>query len=68
MLDASPARLTEFGAVRVDAGSVLVEGFRAENGSCRDVAALGIVWAIGRLQQELMKTLERPGGGNVAVD
>lgn len=46
---------------------VSVEGFSAEGGSCRDVAALAMVWAIGRLQQELMATLEKPGAGNVCI-
>lgn len=28
---------------------------------------LHAVWAIGELQRELMKTLERPGGGDVGI-
>jgi hypothetical protein len=68
MLDAKPAALTKFGKVTIEAGWVTVEGFHAAGGSCRDVAALGMLWAIGQLQFELMRTLEHPGAGNVAVD
>jgi hypothetical protein len=67
MLDAEEARLTEFGTVTIRPDGIVVEGFSAENGTCRDVAALATLWAIGRLQEELMKTLERPGGGNICV-
>lgn len=68
MLDKDPARLTQFGAVEITQNGITVSGFRAENGTCRDVAALAAVWAIGRLQEELMKCLERPGGGNICID
>ena len=68
MLDTNPAKLTQFGTVTIEGGGrIYVEGFSAEGGSCRDVAALVVVWAIGRLQQELMATLEKPGGGNVCI-
>jgi hypothetical protein len=67
MLDAEPAFLTKHGKVTIDTGRIMIEGFDAHNGTCRDVAALAIVWAIGQLQHELMQTLERPGGGNVCV-
>jgi hypothetical protein len=67
MLDANPAFLTQFGKIEIENGRIMIDGFDAENGTCRDVAALAIVWAIGQLQIELMQTLERPGGGIACV-
>lgn len=68
MLDAEPARLTKTGTVTITNGRIDVAGFDADNGTCRDVAALAAVWAIGELQRELLKTLEKPGGGNIVID
>lgn len=71
MLDAAPACLTKTGIVTIDASQrfkVDISGFDGDGCSCRDVAALAIVWAIGELQRELMQVLQRPGGGSVAVD
>lgn len=70
MLDGDEARLTKTGTVTVCTEGrlrVVVEGFRGEGCSCRDVAALAMAWAIGELQRELVKTLEKPGGGSVGV-
>jgi len=67
MLDTEEARLTRTGTVTINADGVFVEGFSAENGTCRDVAALAALWAIGELQRELMKTLEQPGGGKICI-
>lgn len=67
MLDAEHAHLTKTGTVLVEAGRIVVTGFEGHNASCRDVAALALVWAIGVLQQELRATMEKPGGGNVCV-
>lgn len=67
MLDAKPAMLTKTGTVMVEGHRTTVEGFEGCNASCRDVAALALVWAIGVLQRELQATLEKPGGGNVGV-
>lgn len=67
MLDADTARLIQFGTVKVSAGDVIVEGFDAEGATCREVAALATLWAIGRLQQELTAILERPGGSNICI-
>jgi hypothetical protein len=63
-----PAKLTRIGRVEITTAGIGVIGFEGENTSCRDVAALAIVWAIGELQRELLATLERPGGDNVWVD
>lgn len=68
MLDANHSFLTKPGRVVVEANGTSVEGFEAHDASCRDVAALALVWAIGVLQRELQATLEKPGGGNVSVD
>lgn len=67
MLDGELAKLNKLGTVTVTITGVTVQGFGAHNGSCRDVAALAALWAIGVLQQELLKTLERPGGGRIGV-
>ena len=70
MLDAKEARLTETGTVTVSSEGalrVIVEGFEGDGCSCRDVAALAMVWAIGELQRELMATLQKPGGGSCGV-
>ena len=63
-----PVLLTKTGVVTVEGHRTTVEGFEGYNTSCRDVAALALVWAIGVLQRELQATLEKPGGGNVVVD
>lgn len=68
MLDAETARLTNFGTVTVKKGQIEVSGFDGRNTSCREVAVLAALWAIGELQRELMKTPERPGGGNIGID
>ena len=71
MLDADEAKLTKTGTVTIAGDSnchVVVEGFEGDGCSCRDVAALAMLWAIGELQRELMATLERPGGGSCGVD
>lgn len=70
MLDADEAKLTKTGTVTIGGDSnchVVVEGFEGDGCSCRDVAALAMLWAIGELQRELMGTLERPGGGSCGV-
>ncbi len=68
MLDQDPVKLTQFGTVTITEGRVLVAGFEGDNATCRDIAALAAVWAIGKLQQELMLTMERPGASNICVD
>ena len=68
MLDAEPAMLGKIGTVTIANGRIDVRGFNASNASCRDVAALAALWAIGELQRELMSTLEEPGGGNIVIE
>lgn len=64
------ARLTKVGTVTVGPGGlVVVSGFEGnENCTCRDVAVLAAVHAIHVLSAELLKTIESPGGGAIAVD
>lgn len=68
MLDAEPVKLTKLGLISISDGCISVDGFGADNGSCRDVAVLAAAWAIGELQRELLKTIEKPGGGSMIVD
>ena len=68
MLDKDPAKLTKIGGIGISADRILIEGFEADGATCRDVAALAIVWAIGELQRELMATLEAPCKGKAVVD
>jgi hypothetical protein len=73
-LDAQVVRLTRLGIVTIypDATpsgiQIVVEGFEARGGSCRDVAVLATIWAIGELQRSLLATFETPGGGAIGVD
>lgn len=67
MLDGEEAKLTKTGTVTVRGGRVVVKGFEGDGCGCREVAALGMLWAIGELQRQLMATLERPGGGDCVI-
>lgn len=67
MLDAQNARLTKLGTVAIDKSGIVVSGFEGEGTGCREVAVLATVWALGELQRELLLTLQRPGGGNIAI-
>lgn len=67
MLDGDPCELANTGTVLVTDGKIEIGGFQSDNGTCRDTAALALVWAIGRLQAELRAKLERPGGGNTVI-
>lgn len=66
--DATPIKLTKTGSITIDRFGVKVEGFDGVNCSCRDVAILACIWAIGELQREVMRDIEQPGGtGRVSV-
>lgn len=67
MLDAEPVRITKTGTITITDGQIDVAGFAADNATCRDVAILATVWAIGELQRELLKALEKPGDGNIGI-
>ncbi|MDE1828616.1 MAG: hypothetical protein KGH65_05650 [Candidatus Micrarchaeota archaeon] len=68
MLDADPAKLTKTGSITITDGRIDIEGFEGDGTSCRDVAVLAMCWAIGKLQADLLATIERPGGGICAVN
>jgi len=72
-LDATTSRLTKVGTVTIHPGlegrtQIVAQGFDGEGCSCRDVAVLACLWAIGELQREVMRTIEQPGGGAIGVD
>jgi hypothetical protein len=69
-LDATEVKLTKTGKLTLrEDGSIYLTGFDGENCTCRDVATLALVWAIGRLQEELEWQIRKPGGsGNVGID
>ncbi|CAB5577491.1 Uncharacterised protein [Pseudomonas putida] len=60
--------LSRLGTVTVSKAGISVDGFEGKNASCRDVAIMGAAWAIGELQREMLKTIKKPGGGNISVD
>ena len=68
MLDEQKCHLTQTGTVSISTDEISISGFAADGGSCRDVAALALLWAIGELQKDLMGTLNGPGGGKVEID
>lgn len=60
--------LSRLGTVTVSKGGISVQGFEGKNASCRDVAIMAAAWAIGELQCEMLKTIKKPGGGDISVD
>jgi hypothetical protein len=68
MQSSDEIRITWPGRVIVEKGKIVVDGFTADNASCREVATMAAAWAIGELQREMLKNIERPGGGNIGVD
>jgi hypothetical protein len=68
--DATPIRLTKIGKLTICTDPrlpVRIEGFEGENCSCRDVAILACMWAIGQLQRAATGDIERPGGGGTCI-
>lgn len=61
-LDATHTKLTRYGKVVVEGGEIIVTGYDGKNCTCRDLAVLAMCHAIGVLQDELMRTIEKPGG------
>jgi hypothetical protein len=50
-------------------GRIYLDGFEADDAMCREVAALGMLWAIGELQAELTALIQQPGGtGKSCID
>lgn len=71
-LDATKTKLTQHGTVTIgrDASGrtrIIYEGFKGDACTCRDVAVLAGLWAIGELQREVMLDVQAPGGGRTAV-
>lgn len=67
-LDATEVSLTRYGKVEIEGGEVILTGFEGYNCTCRDVAALALVSAIGLLQEELAALIRKPGGtGRTAI-
>lgn len=57
--------ITRTGKVTIENGRILVQGFNSENTSCRELVILAAAWALGELQREMLKTIERPGAGSI---
>lgn len=68
MNNVEPIYLTQFGKVSITENGIEVEGFEANDASCREIAVMAAVWAIGELQRELTLIIQQPGGGNISVD
>jgi hypothetical protein len=72
-LDSKTSRLTKFGTVTVYPDKehgfrIVVDGFEAEGCTCRDVTVQACLWAIGELQREALRSIEKPGCGSIGID
>ena len=67
-MDRYEMMLSRVGTVTISKSGITVEGFQGKNAMCRDVAIMATAWAIGELQREMLKTIKKPGGGNISVD
>ncbi|MCP8349343.1 hypothetical protein DN387_13955 [Pseudomonas sp. FBF18] len=61
-------KIRKTGRVTITKDGISVEGFDVKGAMCRDVAVVAAAWAIGELQREMLKTIQKPGGGNIGVD
>ncbi|MBC3492383.1 hypothetical protein [Pseudomonas taiwanensis] len=61
-------KIRKTGRVTITKEGINVEGFDVKGAMCRDVAVVAAAWAIGELQREMLKTIQKPGGGRVSVD
>ena len=67
-LDAETSKISKTGKVTITAAGIVIDGFEGTNCSCRDVAVLACMWAIGELARETLLEIQEPGGsGNVAI-
>jgi hypothetical protein len=71
-LDAFKTKLRKHGTVTIfpekeGLVQITVEGFEADNASCRDVAVLACLWAIGELQREVMLAVQEPGTNAIGI-
>ena len=55
-------KLNSIGKVTIDRGQIMVEGFGADDCSCREVAILAMMSAIDELWREVQATIAIPGG------
>lgn len=67
-LDATHTNLSRYGKIVIEGGEVTVIGFEGEQASCRDIAVLACAYGIGVLQEQMMRTIEQPGGGRICID
>lgn len=68
MSNVEPMKITKRGKVTITKDGISVDGFDADNASCRELAIMAAAWAIGELQREMLKTIQAPGGGKISVD
>lgn len=62
-------KLKRIGKVTMTAKKIEIDGFAADGAMCREVAALALIWAIGKMQNELSALIRKPGGtGNTSID
>jgi hypothetical protein len=71
-LTAETTRLRKHGTVMIfpekeGRVQIAVAGFEADNASCRDVAVLACLWAIGELQREVMLAVQEPGTNAIGI-
>jgi hypothetical protein len=62
MMDKSLSRI---GTITVIGGEIRLEGFEGNGCSCREVAALALLWAIGHFQEQLQQQILKPGGSGL---
>ena len=74
-LDAETSKLTGLGTVTIhpdkESGRgvrIVVDGFDGEGCTCRDVSVQACLWAIGELQREVLRSIEKPGGGSIGIE
>lgn len=65
MLD---TKLEKTGTLLIHDGQVFIEGFDADDCMCREVAIHAMLWAIGKLQEEVRLTIHDPELGNACMD
>lgn len=62
-------QIIKSGAITVQEGHISVEGYEVKDASCREVAAVALLDAIGILQRELQAIVYVPGGtGKCVID
>jgi hypothetical protein len=61
-------QINRHGTVTITQDGISVEGFEFFNSTCRDGAILAAAWAIGELQREMFRAIQRPGDSHIYVD